>query len=386
MLFFLSFIIINDLQLELQLYDYQKGDITYTAYSLNRFPLKLLVQTIKWQYDNINPYSLIYSKNPINNYQCIHCPSIKSDSFEKLLISESTTLQNSNKCILTKNENKLNIKIRISCWINLHFDNFQICLTYDISNQQYKQNLVMSSTQLIESQNKSKRFYQIKQFKINRNYNSNYFKRIFNNLKKKIINFDLTTKNNYLPQILSKRQNPIKKNYQSSEFLLHFFSLEITLSIKFKKIQIEFNGLSNTQISKSYFFRKINQNVNYIYSLQSTSSILGNQFVYNIQFKRKQNHNWIINQDIEDKIKFSNHSLYCLLKGFLMLFRLLSLMIILNQILKLILNKISLEQLLKPKYEQRQPNPLQVVSKTQNIFKPYNIELSTNQQMVYSKR
>ncbi|CAD8044782.1 unnamed protein product [Paramecium primaurelia] len=230
MLFFLSFIILNGLQLKLQLYDYQKGDINYTAYSVS---IKVAGSNYQMVIDNINPYSLIYSKNHINNYQCIHCPSIKSDNFEKFLISESTTLQNSNKCLLTKNENKLNIKIRISCWINFH----QICLTYDISNQKQKQQLVLILTQLIVSQNKSNLFYYIfikwiltkknnKLLQLKTRSIEIQFQLFYNDiqfLKKKIIKFDLKTKSNYLPQISSNRQNPIKKLLKLSISFTFFF-------------------------------------------------------------------------------------------------------------------------------------------------------------------
>ncbi|CAD8133201.1 unnamed protein product [Paramecium octaurelia] len=422
MLFFLSVVIINGLQLKLQPFDYQKGEVTDTAYSVS---LQIAGSNYQMVIDNINPYSWLYSKNPANNNQCSNCPQAvqqfdckETQGCEKLQNSEPITLSNTNKCILAKNTVMLDQR---------SFDNFQLCLSYDISNQQYKQNGVLSLTKLTESPNQSNLFYQLEQHSLQQIYQistsqgqerifiseqSEYqlrktityqnqaqdqwklqfqlFQKDIQFLKKEdnqFITFDLTTKYNYFTQDIIKKIISQIKNYQSLFCSIEDKRLMCLCSKpdfidKIPKIKIAFNGLPNTYfLPLNPKFLQNEQKCQLDIFQHSTSSFLGNQFFQQNGAIFNSKDNTILigqsNQDTEDPFSFSNPTLYCLLASFLMLFGLLSLIFILN--------KISQEQLSKPKYEQPQPKPLYVVSNHLNKFKPYNLELSTNQKMIYSR-
>ncbi|CAD8135593.1 unnamed protein product [Paramecium pentaurelia] len=405
MLFFLSVTIINCLQLKLQPFNYQKGDLIDTAYSVS---LQIAGSNYQMVIDNINSYSWIYSKNPTNNNQCINCPSAvqqfdckETDGCVKVQNSEPITLQNSNKCILSTNNIMLDRQ---------SFDKFQICLSYDISNQQYKLNGVLKQHslqqiyQISTSVGQERIFiseqssYQLQKQISYQNQAEDQWKlqyqlsyKDIQFLKKEdnqFITFDLTTKYNYFTQDIIKKIITQIKNYQSL-----FCSIENKRLMclcpkpefidKIPKIKIAFNGLPNTfTLPLNPKYLQTEQKCELDVFQHNQYSILGNQFFQQngAIFNSKENTIMIgqSNQDTEDSFSFPNNSIYCLLAGFLILFGLLSLI--------LILSKISQEQLSKPKYEQPQPKPLYVVSNNQQMFKPYNLELSTNQKMIYTRK
>ncbi|CAD8061120.1 unnamed protein product [Paramecium sonneborni] len=404
MFLFLSVVIINGLQLKLYPFDYKRGDLTDTAYSVY---LQIAGQSQQMIIDNLTPYTWIYSKNPINNHQCIGCPQNvqqfeckETNGCSKLSNSQSITLQNSNKCILTKN----NIVLDKS-----FFDNFQICLSYDISNQQYKLNGVLKQQNFqqifqistIVGQEKifisEQNTYQLQKTITYQNQAEDQWKLQFQLFQKDIqfikkgdnefITFDLTTKYNYFTKPIIKKIITQIKNYQNlfcsvENNRLNCLCPKPEFINKIPKIKIAFNGLPNTfnlPLNPQYIQNE--QKCVFDIFQHNSASYLGNQFFQQngAIFNSKENTIMIgsSNMDSEDSLSFVNPSLYCLLAAFLMLFGLISLI--------LILKKISEDQLSAPKYSQPEPKPLYVVSNNQR-FKPDNLVISRNQQMIHSRR